>query len=168
MSDPTYAFPPLTRRELPIIRQWLEQPHVRTWWGDPEEQFAHIANDLSNADMSLHLVALDQEPFAFVQRWTPGNWGEYLDQPAGTVGIDAFIGKPEMLNAGHGSRMIAAFTAHLFAQGAPRIIIDPDPDNTRAIRAYTKAGFRDCVLTIASDGTVLLMATDAPDLASEF
>lgn len=166
MTSTAYAFPPLSRRDLPLIRHWLQQPHVSTWWGDPDEQFAHIANDLSNADMSLHLVSLGQAPFAFVQRWTPGNWGEYVDQPTGTVGIDAFIGEAGMLNAGHGSRMISAFMDTLFANGAPRIIIDPNPDNTRAIRAYAKAGFRECGPTDTS-GTVLLMATDAPALISE-
>ena len=30
----------------------------------------------------------------------------------------------------------------LFEEGAPRVVIDPDPKNLRAIRAYEKAGFR--------------------------
>jgi len=37
------------------------------------------------------------------------------------------------------------------------MITDPDPDNTRAIRAYEKAGFRRDRLADTPDGPVLLM-----------
>ena len=42
-------------------------------------------------------------------------------------------------------------------QGYATIIIDPDPANARAVRAYEKAGFRKARLADASDGPVLLM-----------
>ena len=59
----------------------------------------------------------------------------------GTRGIDQFIGEADMLGRGHGSAFIRAFIDRLLANGAPRIVIDPDPANARAIRAYEKAGF---------------------------
>ncbi len=34
------------------------------------------------------------------------------------------------------------FVGMLKAEGHTAIIIDPDPKNTRAVRAYTKAGFK--------------------------
>ena len=34
------------------------------------------------------------------------------------------------------------FVDMLFEEGVPRVVIDPDPANARAIRAYEKAGFR--------------------------
>jgi aminoglycoside 6'-N-acetyltransferase len=27
----------MARADLPLIRRWLALPHVRQWWGDPEE-----------------------------------------------------------------------------------------------------------------------------------
>ncbi len=63
-------------------------------------------------------------------------------QPAGTRGLDQFIGEPDMLDRGHGSAFIRVFAERLLANGTPRVVIDPDPTNARAIRAYEKAGFR--------------------------
>lgn len=39
----------------------------------------------------------------------------------------------------------------------PRIIIDPDPRNTRAIRAYEKAGFRHYETIINEEGVPAYM-----------
>jgi aminoglycoside 6'-N-acetyltransferase len=49
----------------------------------------------------------------------------------------------------------------LLASGVPRLIIDPDPDNARAIRAYEKAGFVAFDRRTTIYGPALLMARDA-------
>jgi aminoglycoside 6'-N-acetyltransferase len=51
----------------------------------------------------------------------------------------------------------------LFEEGAPRVIIDPHPNNGRAIRAYEKAGFRSLGERTSQYGRVLLMAIDSPE-----
>jgi len=45
--------------------------------------------------------------------------------------------------------------------GTPRVVVDPDPDNVRAIRAYEKAGFVRDRLVDTPDGISLLMVRDA-------
>ena len=45
----------------------------------------------------------------------------------------------------------------------PRVIIDPNPANIRAIRAYEKAGFRAIDRRQSVYGDVVLMAIDADD-----
>jgi aminoglycoside 6'-N-acetyltransferase len=56
--------------------------------------------------------------------------------------------------------LIRAFADQLLASGTPRVVIDPDPTNARAIRAYEKAGFcRDRVVD-TPDGPALLMVRD--------
>jgi aminoglycoside 6'-N-acetyltransferase len=62
--------------------------------------------------------------------------------PAETVGVDLSIGVPELLSQGIGSAALKAFVEGLRNEGHETIIIDPDPDNKRAVRAYMKAGFR--------------------------
>jgi aminoglycoside 6'-N-acetyltransferase len=47
------------------------------------------------------------------------------------------------------------------AGGAPRVITDPNPRNSRAIRAYVKAGFKEIDRRITISGEALLMARDA-------
>ena len=83
------------------------------------------------------------------------------EHPRGTRGIDQFIGEPDMVDRGHGSAFIRAFIERVLANGAPRVITDPDPDNDRAIRAYEKAGFEKVHLVDTSDGTALLMVRNA-------
>jgi aminoglycoside 6'-N-acetyltransferase len=48
----------------------------------------------------------------------------------------------------------------LLAIGTPRIVIDPDPANARAIRAYEKASFCRDRTVDTPDGPALLMIRD--------
>ena len=66
-----------------------------------------------------------------------------------------------MLGRGHGSAFIRAFAERLLANGTPRIVIDPDPANARAIRAYEKAGFERDRIVETPDGPALLMVRNA-------
>ncbi|MCP4999784.1 MAG: GNAT family N-acetyltransferase [Hyphomicrobiales bacterium] len=61
--------------------------------------------------------------------------------PPSTRAIDTFIGEPEMINAGHGSGYLRAMARLPLDNGAFAVVIDPEPDNARARRAYHKAGF---------------------------
>ncbi len=62
-----------------------------------------------------------------------------------------------MIGGGHGSGFIRQFTDDLLTAGIPRIVTDPDPDNTRAVRAYENAGFQRERLIETPDGPALLM-----------
>jgi aminoglycoside 6'-N-acetyltransferase len=48
----------------------------------------------------------------------------------------------------------------LLQAGAPKVLTDPSPTNTRAIRAYEKAGFRQERPVSTPDGDALLMVRD--------
>ena len=67
-----------------------------------------------------------------------------------------------MLNRGIGTQAIAQFLALLVARHhSPRIIIDPDPRNARAIRCYEKVGFRHYETLTREDGSrAYMMAID--------
>ena len=58
------------------------------------------------------------------------------------VGVDLSVADPSRLSQGLGSAVLRAFVDGLRAEGHRTIIIDPDPDNGRAVAAYRKAGFR--------------------------
>ncbi len=97
ISDRPYTFTRVTPQDLPMIRAWLEEPHVRRWWGNPAEQIALIAGDLDEPTMGCYLAAFEGRPFAYVQCWLTHPYSVYLDQPPGTRGIDPFIGVPELV-----------------------------------------------------------------------
>jgi aminoglycoside 6'-N-acetyltransferase len=162
MVSADYAFVPMTTADLPLIRRWLEAPHVSQWWHDPAEQFELVSGDLDHPDMSQFIVASDGRPFAYLQCYNLSDWNTgFGPQPDGTRGLDQFIGEADMLGCGHGSAFIRAFTEQLLANGTPRVVLDPDPANMRAIGAYARAGFSKDRIVDTPDGPALLMVRDA-------
>jgi aminoglycoside 6'-N-acetyltransferase len=156
---PDYLFRPMQIDDLPLIARWLALPHVRQWWGDPVEQFALVRGDLNEPAMDQYLVETDGRTFAYLQCYELTAWNSgFGTQPAGTCGIDLFIGEPDMI--GHGSALIGRFVQDRLRQGARRIVTDPDPTNLRAIRAYEKAGFARDRIVETPDGPALLMVHD--------
>ncbi len=153
-----YAFRPMSAHDLTTVKRWLEAPHVSQWWHDPAEQFELVSGDLGHPDMAQFIVAAGQREFAYLQCYNLNAWNTgFGPQPDGTRGLDQFIGESDMLGCGHGAAFVRAFTDQLIAAGTPRVVIDPDPANTRAIRAYEKAGFRGDRIVDTPDGPALLM-----------
>jgi aminoglycoside 6'-N-acetyltransferase len=156
-----YAFRPMSAADLPTIQRWLGTPHVSEWWHDPSEQFGLVSDDLGHPDMAQFIVTADTRDFAYLQCYNLSAWNTgFGPQPRGTRGLDQFIGEADMLNRGHGSAFIRVFANQLLASGTPRVVIDPDPANARAIRACEKAGFGRDRIVDTPDGPALLMVRD--------
>lgn len=160
MTD--YAFRPVTVADLPLLAEWLDQAHVRRWWGGPAEALVSIEEHLRDPTVEPYIVTLDDRDFAFIQvADLDGEDDAALDgQPQGTCGIDQFIGIETLLGKGHGPAFMADFCRELFEKGKNRVLVDPHPDNIFAIRAYTKAGFQRLGETNTNYGRALLMALD--------
>ena len=158
-----YQFRPMSAADLPMVRRWLEAPHVAQWWRDPDTQFALVSEDLGHPAMDQFVVAAENRPFAYLQCYDPNAWpeGGLGMHPDGTRGIDQFIGEPDMIDRGHGSALIRSFVDNLLNGGTPRVVTDPDPENIRAVRAYEKAGFQRARLVDTPDGRALLMVRNA-------
>ena len=145
------GFKPVGPEHYPLLRAWLDAPHMRQWWGDPEEELGFIRNMVEGRDTTRpFLIMLDGEPVGYIQCWFIGHhqneeWiGDHpwlLELPPETVGVDLSLGDADRLSQGIGSAALHGFVAMLRAEGHHVIIIDPDPANVRAVRAYRKAGF---------------------------
>jgi len=159
--------------DIPRVLGWLREPHVAERWPWDGSMPGELERGLQAPWMRYLLLTLDGEPFGFLQVYDiwrehacAGEYedaaaaGPYDDQPEGTVGIDQFIGRADLLSRGHGSAAIRKVVDHLLAEGAPRVVTDPDPANPRAIRAYEKAGFRRLDVRETPDGQVVFMARD--------
>src|ERR1700712_3149417 len=157
-----YVFRPMTTADLPLIRQWLAEPHVREWWGDPKEQYALVSGDLDEPAMDQYVVSTGGTDFGYIQCYDLTAWNSgFGTHPEGTRGIDLFIGEPDMIEHGHGSALIRAFADARLKNGAPRVVTDPDPANLRAVRAYQNAGFESASMVDTPDGPALLMVRNA-------
>ncbi len=146
--------------DFPLLARWLAAPHVARWWGDPADGVAEIRAAVAEPSTDAYLALLDGTPGAYIQSYDiHAEVGHpYSDQPPGTVGVDISIGDAALLGQGLGPRIIDAFVRRLFDAGAPRIVIDPDPENAAAVRAYEKAGFRAFDRRTSQFGPALLMA----------
>jgi aminoglycoside 6'-N-acetyltransferase len=157
-----YGFRPIEKADAPMLRTWLEAPHVREWWGEPDRELELIDEVFSLDWIDAFIVAHEEHPFAYIQCYDLDSVEPqpFPDQPRGARGVDQFIGPAEMVGVGHGSRFIAAFARDQLGRGAARIVTDPDPANARAIACYRKAGFRILGPRATPDGPCLLMGRD--------
>lgn len=153
----------MTRADLPLLARWLVEPHVAKWWDDPVKALKSIEEHIDSISVEPFIVELNGKPIGYIQSYDPHleDGHPYQDQPTGTLGIDQFIGPPDLIGKGHGPRMIEAFVELLFEEGAIRVIIDPDPANAAAIRAYEKAGFERFDTRHSEYGPALMMARNA-------
>ena len=161
------AFVPVAPEHYPLLRQWLEAPHMREWWGDPDEELGFIREMVEGRDTTRpFLFGVDGEPVGYIQYWFIGHhqneqWTKdhpwLLELPSETVGVDLSIGDPAKLSKGIGSKALSRFCAMLKGEGHETIIIDPDPANGRAVRAYWKAGFRPIPRLEGRTGDTLIM-----------
>lgn len=169
MSQPEpYTFPRVTRADYPLLRGWLAQPHVRDWWGDPEEEIALIEEDIESGPTDMRLVALDGHPFAYVQDYPAHHWPmpHYAGFPPGTRAVDTFLGDPAFLGRGHAPRYLRQRAGELIAAGATAVVIDPSPDNERAVRAYRRAGFVPRGIAPCEDGDPVVVMEFDPGSSS--
>jgi aminoglycoside 6'-N-acetyltransferase len=173
MPLPACEFRAMTAADLPLMRRWLESPHVRTWWGEPEEELGFVRDMIEGRDTTRPFIfSVDGEPAGYIQYWFIGHhqnatwiadhpW--LAELPADAVGVDLSIGEAARLSRGIGSSVLRAFSERLVEQGHRTIVIDPDPRNRRAVRAYEKAGFRTIPRLAGRTGDALIMQFDLKD-----
>lgn len=169
-EGPNMRFEPVMEAHLPMLAQWLHTPHIREWWGDPKEELGFIRDMVEGRDSTRpFLIVLDGRPVGYIQCWFIGHYQNeqwvkdhpwLMEFPSETVGIDLSIGDPGLVSKGIGSAALAAFVRRLIGEGHGSIIIDPDRGNARAIRAYSKAGFRPVAHLEGRTGDALIMQYD--------
>jgi RimJ/RimL family protein N-acetyltransferase len=164
------TFRQLTLSDLPMLREWLQRPHVAQWWG-ALPSMAEMREDvgpmtLPGARDQAFIASVDGRDIGYIQSYTVkdsgGGWWTDEQDP-GARGIDQFLANADELGRGLGTRMVRAFVERLFSDAAvTRVQTDPDPQNPRAIRCYEKAGFRVWKEVETPDGPALLMLCERP------
>ena len=159
----TYFVRDIAETDFEALAKWLSEPHVARWWGDPAKALQEIREAVTDPPTRPMIVELDGEPIAYLQQYDPHMEEDhpYRDQPKGTLGLDLTIGPPQLVGVGYGSAILRQHAERLFDSGVPRLVIDPDPENARAIRAYEKAGFAAFDRRTTIYGPALMMARDA-------
>jgi aminoglycoside 6'-N-acetyltransferase len=153
-QKPTFGFRPLREEDLDLVRAWLLRPHVRQWYDDvpavsyPDHTISEYETAIRGEDPTdLYVIMFDGRPIGVLQSYRIDDHLEYAAQVAlgrPAIGIDLFIGEPELIGRGHGPALIQAFLRDVAfpRYGVDLCVIGPTASNAAAIRAYEKAGFR--------------------------
>lgn len=145
----------LDEPDFPLLRQWLEQPHVARWWNHETSPQA-VARDFGPAARGEEpsedlLMLLDGEPFGLVQRLRFADFPEYIDElagqtevPDGAMSIDYLIGDPLRVGQGLGTRMIQAIVLATWTDHpeATMVLVPVHAGNHASWRTLEKAGLR--------------------------
>ena len=129
-----------------MLFNWLQQPHVKEWWDDGDDTIEKVRLHYSQEAeiVTRYILLKDNQPIGYFQSYK---------EPDNVIGIDQFIGEVSLINKGLGTKAVRNFINLVEEANRPEaIIVDPEPENHRAIRCYEKAGFRYQKLVVGEDG----------------
>ena len=143
-------FRPMEDDDLERLHDWLREPHVRRWWNetlDLDGVRAKYRPRIAGLDATRMFIAGEGDsPLGWVQSY---RWADYPEHAARLsagpteAGMDLAIGDPARVGRGIGPRIIEAFVRKfVFAEATnTACVVDPDVENHRSVRAFSKAGF---------------------------
>lgn len=157
-------FTKLKKSHIPLFATWLQHPHITPFWQETnnlaelEEKFLI---KLPQQSVYAFIIEHESQPIGYIQYYEAAKVGEgwWPDEKPNAYGVDLMIGEEKYLNKGLGPIIIKEFIEFLKSRhtNVESIIIDPEPTNTRAIRAFEKAGFQKEKLMQTPNGEAMLM-----------
>lgn len=131
----------LTRADEDELDALLTEPEVAEWFDADGGELVALIDEPT---VTPFMILLNGVAIGYAQvYWANGDaFWRGLQMPPETMGFDLSLGGPGNRGVGLGPRVIDALTARVFAmERVVQAIIDPHPDNARAVRAYSKCGF---------------------------
>jgi aminoglycoside 6'-N-acetyltransferase len=126
---------PLMLDDVPALLEIQAQPGVARWWGEPTEADLREKADGTEGVVPF-AIEHDGKLVGLIQ------FHEEEDPMYRHAGIDLFLSE-QFHGQGLGTDAVRRLARYLIRErGHHRITIDPAADNTAAIRAYEKSGFR--------------------------
>ena len=133
------SFRPLKVTDFPLLLSWLSNDHVKQWWNDGDNTLEKVVLHYGAEEPNLAKFILIESTEAGEN---PLGYFQYYIESKEIIGIDQFIGEVDCINKGIGTVAIELFLQMIVTKHKPQqIIIDPHPENKRAIRCYEKVGF---------------------------
>ena len=136
-----------------LLLRWRSAPHVAEWWDTAQTEVGfdgviakYRTRTRSEDPTTACIIEVAGLPIGYIQYYS---WAAYAGEmreigfelPVGYWGIDIFIGEPDYLDRGFGSRAVALTYRYLVDERrAAGVALVVARDNLRAQRAYEKAG----------------------------
>lgn len=142
----------LEEADFPLMFKWLTDERVLRYYGGRDlkytmETLADHYSEKYESDGFRVMIQYQTVPIGYGQVYqVAGELFEEYGYPKTenkVYAMDQFIGEPAYWNQGIGSAYIRRMCKYLKEErGAEVILLDPHKNNTRAVRAYQKAGFQ--------------------------
>lgn len=153
-------FEKLKPQHLPIIFEWLNEPHMQEFWDNSQEHKDDIINFVNgrvkqsnyfDGIYTYWIGFIEGVPYSFLltseviaDEKCLQIWKDNLSKTGKTYSIDFCIGNIKYLGKGLADTTLSAFTDFFHSevdQNADTFFIDPASNNPRAMHVYSKAGF---------------------------
>jgi len=128
-----------------LIRRWLSDPQVQSWWGTAASAEAEITLALASTAAVPRIIERDDIPIGYAHAVETGMWAAEPPEgvPAGAWDVDYFVAPAAGDSAEVGSAVLALLTEEVFATTlAVACSALVSITNEAAARAYERAGFR--------------------------
>ena len=136
----------VTDADRPLIYQWLQADHVRSMWGDPEDNLPLVSAPPAPGHWRA-IIEADGQRVGMVLWQHPTRQeldvAGLMDIPTRVIDIDIMIGEPSAVGVGIGSSTIRQVAeVALSDPTVPFVMGCVRPDNLASQHAFAKAGFR--------------------------
>jgi aminoglycoside 6'-N-acetyltransferase len=150
----SFDFRRLTRDDVGLLATWLARPHVQRWWAHEftpealERDFGDAVDGTEPGEVLV--VSLHGRAIGIAQCYRFADYPDYVAEldgivevPEGAASIDYFIGEPDLIGRGVGTRMLRAVAARTWAEypDVSCLIVPVNSANIASWTALLRAGF---------------------------
>lgn len=171
------SFRKLQSTDINLVWNWLNRAHVAKWYrSEPtfEDQKIKLLNRINMIEpTSVFIVQFAGKDIGYIQTYRIDDYQDYQKEISfykNACGIDMFIGEEKYLHQGIGATMIIKFlnSFAFILTNTSICILGPNPNNSDALKAYKKSGFKHLKTVITHDGEEYLMTVDKKTIQEKF
>ena len=143
----TIAFRPVVLEDLPLIHNWMNQPHVIPFWNlafDMARMRQHLQRAIADPHQTLYIGLLNDVPMSYWESYWAADdiVAQYYPAHPADQGIHLLIGPPEFLGKGYALPLLRAMTDFQFQYPETlKIVTEPDSRNHKMIHVFKRCGF---------------------------
>lgn len=167
------TFEPLNKTHFDLLLEWLQMPHVKTWWDTGvvwtrdliEKKYATYV-DCYKLEHGLFkpiyafIISCDDVPIGYIQYYDVRDFPREYDfnsqeLPESCATFDWYIGDPVYVGKGVGTVVLELFLNTIVFVVFKAAFVDVNSNNLVAIHVYEKVGFKK--IKLAAHGTITWM-----------